>query len=164
VRLRRRLNTVLLQWFLLFGAVAGAIWFISLPAIRSDLVEDRLLLARTIAKSLDATISTSIQALGRLTTDLPLAGPEAASRLRAFRFESPFAEACYLLDGRAAILAADPPDVIPLESSWLGYHEAVTPLVVKPAPATSPCWPSCSRSAQRRDYYLVSEMNRGTRC
>lgn len=160
MRLRRRLNTVLLQWFLLFGALAGAIWFLSFPAIRSDLVEDRLLLARTIARSLDATISTSIQALGRLTADLPLTGAAAASRLRAFRFESPFSEACYLLDARATVLAADPPGVTPLPAALLSQHEAVTRLVTRPGaedrPAVAIVQPFTRDGA---GYYLVSEMN-----
>jgi signal transduction histidine kinase len=160
VRLRRRLNTVLLQWFLLFGGVAGAIWFISFPAIRSDVVSDRLLLARAIARSLDATISTSIQALGRLTADLPIRGPEAASRLRAFRFESPFGEACYLLDSQGVLIAGDPPDAVPLAASWLGYHEAVTPLVTKPD-ALDRAVLAIIQPFKRggSDYYVVAEMN-----
>ena len=160
MRLRRRLNTVLLQWFLLFGGVAGAIWFLSFPAIRSDLVEDRLLLARTIARSLDATVSNALQALGRLSVDLPLSRPEAASRLRAFRFESPFADASYLLDARGAVLAADPPDVSPVSTASLGRHEGVTGLVGKPEAGTHAVV-AMAQPLRRdgADYYLVSEMN-----
>lgn len=160
MRLRRRLNTVLLQWFLLFGGVAGAIWFLSFPAIRSDLVEERLLLARTIARSLDATISNARQALGRLT-DVALTGPAASSRLRAFRFESPFGEAIYLLDARATVLAADPPGVSPLPADSLGNHEGVTRLVRKPGVdrrAVAIVQPFRRDGA---DYYLVSEMSPG---
>jgi signal transduction histidine kinase len=160
VRLRRRLNTVLLQWFLLFVGVAGTVWIISLPAIRRNLIDDRLLLARTIALSLDATISTSIQSLGRVAADLPLEPDLAAAGLRAFRFQSPFGEASYLVDARAALIAGDPAGVQTLPASSLGYHEAVTPLVRKVgdnAHAVVAIVQPFRRG--NADYYLVSEMN-----
>ena len=160
MRLRRRLATVLLQWFLLFVSVASVVWFISFPTIRANLVDDRLLLARTIAKSLDATISSSIQALGRLAADLPLSGPAAGASLRAFRFQSPFGDATYLVDGRAGLLAADPVSVSPLPASLLGPREAVTPLIQKPG-ADHRASLAIVQPFKRDggDYYLVSEMN-----
>jgi hypothetical protein len=117
VRLRRRLNTVLLQWLLLFVAVAGAAWVVSLPRLRRNLVDDRLLLARTIAHSLDVTISSSLQTLGRLSAELPESPAEAAARLRAFRFQSPFGEASYVVDGHGSVIAADPADARPLPAA-----------------------------------------------
>jgi signal transduction histidine kinase len=160
VRLRRRLNTVLLQWFLLFVILAGTVWVVFVPGLRQERVDDRLLLARTIAQSLDVTISQSIQGLGRLATDLPLALPEAAAGLRAFRFQSPFAEAAYLLDHQAALLAADPAAAQPLPASWLGYHEAVTPLVRKPGDGERPVLAIVQPfKRDGRAYYLVAEMN-----
>jgi signal transduction histidine kinase len=160
VRLRRRLNTVLLQWLLLFVVVAGAVWVLSLPRLRRNLVDDRLLLARTIAHSFDVTISSSLQTLGRLSAELPPSPVEAAARLRAFRFQSPFGEASYVVDGRGAIVAADPADARPLPAAWLGYHEAVTPLVQTPGSADRHVIAIVQPFTRPGgDYYLVSEMN-----
>lgn len=160
MRLRRRLNTVLLQWFLLLIVITGTVWVLSLPGIRRNLVDERLLLARTIAHSLDTTISSSIQNLGRLAADLPESAEEVARRLHAFRFQSPFGEASYVLDDRARIIAADPADVQPLPATWLGYHEAVTPLVRKPGGEGHPVLAIVQPfKRQGRDHYLVSEMN-----
>jgi signal transduction histidine kinase len=160
VRLRRRLNTVLLQWLLLFVVVAGAAWILSLPRLRRTLVDDRLLLARTIAHALDATISTSLQHLGRLAAELPESPADAGPRLRAFRFQSPFGEASYVVNGQGAIVAADPADARPLPAVWLGYHEAVTPLFQTPG-RTDHVAAAIVQPFTRRgsDYYLVSEMN-----
>jgi signal transduction histidine kinase len=160
VRLRRRLNTVLLQWFLLFVAIAGTVWVVSLPGIRKNLIDERLLLARTIAHSLDTMISSAIQSLGRLAADLPESAEETTGRLRAFRFQSPFGEASYVLDDRAVLVASAPPGVQPLPAVWLGYHEAVTPLVRKPGGGTRPVLAIVQPfKRQGRDFYLVSEMN-----
>lgn len=151
---------MLLQWLLLFVAVAGAAWVASLPRLRRNLVDDRLLLARTIAHSLDVTISSSLQTLGRLSAELPESPAEAAARLRAFRFQSPFGEASYVVDGHGAVIAADPADARPLPPAWLGYHEAVTPLVQTPG-STGRAVVAIVQPFTRPggDYYLVSEMN-----
>ena len=160
MRLRRRLNTVLLQWFLLLVTVAAALWVLSLPGLRRHVVDERLLLARTIAHSLDTTISSAIQSLGRLAAELPESPEDAASRLRAFRFQSPFGLASYVLDDRARLVTSDPADVEPLPASSLGHHEAVTPLVRK-SDARVPAVLAIVQPFKRRgrDYYLVSEMN-----
>ena len=85
MRLRRRLNTVLLQWFLLLVLITGTVWVISFPGIRKNLVDERLLLARTIAHSLDTTISSAVQDLDRLVPDLPASDADVPARLHAFR-------------------------------------------------------------------------------
>jgi len=160
VRLRHRLNTVLLQWFLLLVAVTGTIWLVSLPGMRRTLIDERLLLARSIAHALDVTISSSIQGLGRLAADLPPDAEGLAPRLHPFRFQSPFNQAIYVLDNRAEVVAADPPDVEPLPPEWLGYHEAVTPLVRKPGSEDRPVLAIVQPFRRLgRDYFLVSEMS-----
>jgi signal transduction histidine kinase len=154
------LNTVLLQWFLLLAVIAGTVWVVSLPGIRRNLVDERLMLARTIAHSLDTTISGSIQSLGRLAADLPASFDDAGTRLRPFRFQSPFNQATYILDDRGQTVASDPADVQPLSAEWLGYHEAVTPLVKKPGREDRPVLAIVQPFGREgRDYYLVSEMN-----
>jgi signal transduction histidine kinase len=158
--LRGRLNTVLLQWFLLFVTVAGAVLVVSFPAIRRSFVDDRLVLARTIAHSLDSTISSAIQDLGRLSSDLPAQDEDLAGRLRGLRFQSPFGEASYVVDKRAALVAGDPPDIVPLAIEWLGYHEAVTPLVRKPGSESHPVLAVVQPFRRAwTDYYLIAEMN-----
>src|SRR3972149_2980753 len=97
--LRRRLHTVLLQWFLLLVIAAGAVLALSFPGVRRNLVDDRLLLARTIAHYLDATLSTAIQDLGRLSSELPALDAEVAGRLRGFRFQWPVREGRHLRHG-----------------------------------------------------------------
>lgn len=160
MRLRRRLNTVLLQWFLLFVLVAGTVWVVFFPGIRRALIDDRLLLARTVAQSLDATLSGALQNLGRLAADLPASPDATAARLRTFRFQSPFADATYIVDSTAQVIASDPPGIPPLPASWLGYHEAVTPLVHK-AGANARATLAIVQPFKRdgRECYLVSEMN-----
>ena len=59
VRLRRRLNTVLLQWFLLLVLISGTVWVIAVPGLRATLVDDRQELAGAVARALDATLAAS---------------------------------------------------------------------------------------------------------
>jgi signal transduction histidine kinase len=160
MRLRRRLNTVLLQWFLLLVVIAGVVWVISLPGLRKNLVDERLLLARTIAHSLDTTISSAIQSLGRLATDLPASTGEAETRLRSFRFQSPFGDAAYVLDDRGNVIVADPVGTPPVPVRSLGQHEAVTALIRKPGRSDHPIVAIIQPFRfQNRDVYLVAEMN-----
>ncbi len=158
--LRRRLYTVLLQWFLLLVIAAGTVLAVSFLGARRSVVDERLLLARTIAHSLDATISAAIQDLGRLVTELPALDADAAGRLRIYRFHSPFREATYVLDERARVIVSDPAEVGPLPAAALRPHETVTSLVRKatgdPRPVLGIVQPFRRNGAP---YYLVSEMN-----
>jgi len=158
--LRRRLNTVLLQWFLLLAVAAGTVLAFSFPGIRRSLVEDRLLLARTVAHSLDGTLSAALQELGRLSSELPALEADVAGRLRTFRFQSPFHEATYVLDERAKLIVSDPADAATLPAIHLGQHEAVTPLVRKPGGEQRPILAIVQPFRHgRAAYFLVSEMN-----
>ncbi|MEK8036166.1 MAG: HAMP domain-containing protein, partial [candidate division NC10 bacterium] len=158
--LRRRLNTVLLQWFLLLVIGSGTVLAFSFVSVRRNLIEDRLVLARTIAHYLDATISTAIQDLGRLSSELPALDADTAGRLRLFRFQSPFREATYILDEHAKMIVSDPAGAAPLPALRLGHHEAVTPLVRKPGAEQRPVL-AIVQPFRRPPavYYLVSEMN-----
>jgi signal transduction histidine kinase len=125
VRLRRRLNTVLLQWFLLLVLIVGAVWLVALPRVRQGVVDDRLLLARSVAHALDSSISSAIQDLDRLAADLP-ATDDPTPQLHAFRLQSPFAAATYVLDAEGRVTWSDPPGVAPISMQALGGHETVT--------------------------------------
>lgn len=151
---------MLLQWFLLLVVFAGAVWAISLPGIRRNLVDERQLLARTIAHAIDTTIATSLQSLTRLASDLPAEPDAAAIRLRPFRFESPFGEAIYVVDSAGRMIAADPVDVEPIDRVWLGDRQAVTPAVLRAGHDDRPTL-AIVQPFQRGDeqYYLVAEMN-----
>lgn len=157
--LQRRLYTVLLQWFVLLVIAAGAVLAVSFSGLRDDLVDDRLLLARTIAHSLDGIISGTFQNLGRLSSELPALDADVTGHLRAFRFQSAFREATYLLDAQGRTIAADPADARPLPG-LNPDHEAVTPLLQKPGNAAhgvvAIVQPFRRAGAA---YYLVSEMN-----
>jgi len=160
VRLRQRLSTVLLQWVGLLTVIMGAVWLMALPGLRHSLLDDRLLLAKSVAHGLDTSLSTAMQALGRLATDLPEDPDAASARLHQFRFQSPFRDAVYLLDGQGQWVAGDPRDVTPLPSSWLGRHEAITPLVRKPGREDAPVLAAVQPfKRQGRDLFLVAEMN-----
>ncbi|MEI6243727.1 MAG: ATP-binding protein [Acidobacteriota bacterium] len=160
MRLRRRLNTVLLQWFLLLVLITGTVWVISFPGIRKNLVDERLLLARTIAHSIDTTISSAVQDLDRLAADLPDTAADLPSRLHAFRLQSPFNEASYILDEHGQTIASDPAGVSPVPTSSLGNHEAVTSLIRKTdaaGRAVIAIVQPFTHDGQTR--YLVSELN-----
>lgn len=159
MRLRQRLNTVLLQWVVSLIVITGAVWLLALPGIRRNLVDERLLLARSVAHGLDTSLSTAIQGLGRLAQDLPGATDAVAARLHSFRFESPFSEAIYLLDAHGQLIAADRAGVQPVPASWLGYHEAVTPMVRKAGAEAAPVLAVIQPFKRTGvDHYLVAEM------
>lgn len=160
MRLRRRLNTVLLQWFLLLVLITGTVWVISFPGIRKTLVDERLLLARTIAHSLDTTISSAIQDLDRFAADLPETDADLAAQLHAFRLQSPFNQATYILDEHGRLVAADPAGTEAVPTTSLSSHEAVTALVRKLGSENHPVLAIVQPfKHQGQDRYLVSEMD-----
>lgn len=160
MRLRQRLNTVLLQWVGLLTLIMGAVWLVALPGLRRSLLDDRLLLARSVAHGLDTSLSTAMQALGRLSTDLPEEPEAASARLHQFRFQSPFRDAVYLLDAQGQWVAGDPRDVTPLAPTWLGRHEAITPLVRKPGREDVPVLAAVQPfKRDGHDHFLVAEMS-----
>ena len=158
VRLRRRLNTVLLQWFLLLVLITGTVWVISFPGIRSTLVDERQLLARTVAHALDTTVAAANQDLDRLSADLPVASGDPTPLLHAFRLHSPFNSATSIIDARGQVIASDPAGVAPLPIAALSAHEGVTALVHKQdgTPVLAMVQPFKHAGEDR---YLVSELN-----
>src|SRR3990172_7941304 len=144
--LRRRLNTVLFQWFLLLAVAAGTVLAFSFPGTRRSLV--------------DGTLSAALQGLGRLSAELPALKADVAGRLRIFRFQSPFRQATYVLDDRAKLIVSDPADAAALPVLQLGQHEAVTPLVRKLGGEQRPVLAIVQPFRHgRAAYFLVSEMN-----
>lgn len=160
MRLRRRLNTVLLQWFLLLVLIVGAAWVVALPAVRRGPIDDRLLVARAVAHALDTAISNSIQDLDRLAADLPATDP--ASALHAFRLQSPFNAATYLVDDAGTIVAADPPGTPPIPRDAIGAHETVTRALRKTDTAARVVAIVQTDARDGRTRHVVSEMDVAT--
>lgn len=160
VTLRSRLYSLLVGWFVLFLIVSGCVTFFSFLRFRKNAVEERLLLARTVAHYLDSTTAAAVEELGRLATQLPSLDASAVGRLRAVRFQSPFAEAIYVLDRQGNRVVSDPAYAEPIPSTWLTDREAVTPLFVKPAEGGHPALAIVQPfKRDLRQFYLVSEMN-----
>jgi signal transduction histidine kinase len=158
--LRRRLYSLLARWFLLFLIVSGIVSFLSFSRFRANAVEERLLLARTVAHYLDSTTSAAIQGLGRLASQLPSLDAGAVGQMRSFRFQSLFREAIYLLDRHGNRLVADPASAEPLQLRDLADRETVTSLLEKASGSSRPSVAIIQpfqRDGER--YFLVSEMN-----
>lgn len=137
-----------------------AVWLVAVPGLRRRLLDDRLLLARAVAHGLDASLASTMVALGRLAGDLPDDPAAASARLHQFRFQSPFRDAVYLLDAQGRLVAGDPADLIPLDRQWLGAHESITPLVRKPGAETQPVVAAVQPfRRQGRPCFLVAEMH-----
>lgn len=158
--LRRRLYTLLAQWFLLFLVVSSLVSFMSFSRFRKNALDERLLLARTVARYLDSTVATAIQSLGRLAAQLPSLDASAVDPMRSFRFQSLFRDAIYILDEQANRIVADPPFAEPLPLNRLVDHEAVTPLFYKSDGTERPTLAIVQPFRRAgRQYYIVSEMN-----
>jgi signal transduction histidine kinase len=157
--LRRRLYSLLFQWFLLFLLVGSLVIYLSLDRFREQALEERLLLARTVAHYLDSSLDTTFQNLRQLPFQLPTLGEEAAGRLRSFRFQSMFRDAIFLLDERGRPLASDPPFAEPPRLEPLLAGEAVTPLL--PAADGERRFLAVVQPFERdrRRHFLVAEMS-----
>jgi signal transduction histidine kinase len=128
--LRRRLYSLLFEWFLVFVLVAAAVHVVAFLRFRRDAGQERLLLARAVAQSLDASLDTSFHHLASLAAQLPAVDARAVPRLRSHRFQFLFRDGVYLLDEGGRTLAADPRGAAGLPRVWLAERERVTPLVV----------------------------------
>lgn len=158
--LRRRLYLLLFQWFLLFLVVGSLVIYFSLDRFRDQALEERLLLARTVAHYLDSSLDTTFQNLRQLPFQLPAVDQVAAGRLRSFRFQSMFRDAVFILDERGRILASDPPfaDPPPLGSHL--YGEAVTPLLPPARETGRPVLAVVQPfERDRRQFFIVAEMS-----
>ncbi len=127
--LRRRLWRLLVQWFALYLVIAAVVSVVSFQKSRREAVEERLLLARTVARYLDSTLAGVHRNLGALALQLPEADESAVPRLRSFRFQCLFRDSIFLLDERGTVLAADPPYAEPPPAAWLDGRPRVTPLL-----------------------------------
>ncbi len=145
---------------MLFLVVLGCVSIFSFSRFRQRVLDDRLLLARTVAHYLDSTISDTFRELGRLSSRLTTLDAEAVTGLRHLRFQGLFREAIYVLDDRANVLLSDPPGADPLPPDYLTGREAVTRAFRKSGPDGRLSLAIIQPFRREgREYYLVSEMN-----
>jgi signal transduction histidine kinase len=134
--------------------------FFSFSRFRQRVLDDRLLLARTVAHYLDSTISDTFRELGRLSSHLSALDAGEVTGLRNFRFQGLFREAIYILDDRANVLVSDPPGAEPLPPDRLTGREAVTRAFHKSDPNGRLSLAIIQPFRREgKEYYLVSEMN-----
>jgi len=138
--LRSRLTWLLFQWLVVFLVVSGLIGIFALRHMREHVEQDRLLLARTVAHYLDSTLLNSLQAAGRLTSELPAPAEwptKAAPEIRSFRFQCLFRSSIHLLDEDGRVLVSDPPFAKPPpieppgDLELMDRRPRITPLVSK---------------------------------
>jgi signal transduction histidine kinase len=132
--LRRRLYLLFLQWLGIFLVVSALITYFTQARFREQLTEDRLLLARTVAQYLDATVAGTLQGLARLAAELPLE-EDPRGRLRAHRFSGLFRDALHVMDENGRVLLSEPPYAPPPSREWLRPDAGVTTLVRRSDPA-----------------------------
>ena len=127
--LRRRLSSLLLEWLVVFVLVAGVIHVFAFLRFRRDAGEQRLLLARSVAQYLDASLDSSFHGLATLAGQLPAVDQTAVPRLRSHRFQGLFRDGLAVIDEDGQALVADPAAPAVLAGRWLAGRELVTPLL-----------------------------------
>jgi len=143
---------------LLFLAVMSLVTYFSFAHFRQDALDERLMLARTVAQSLDSMVERTFQSLRHLPAQLPELDDSAADELRAYRFQSLFREAVFVLDADGRALVSDPPFSLPTLRPPLPERETVTPLLETPAgrPVLVIAQPF---RRQNREHLLVAELS-----
>jgi signal transduction histidine kinase len=156
--LRRRLYLLFLQWLGVFLVVSGGITALTLMRFREEVGKERLLLARTVAHEIDATLGNSLQALQRLPAELPGLDESARGRLRAHRFQGIFRDAIHLLDEDGRVLLSEPAFAAAPPVEWLRRLPGVSPLVARPGEAEGRTLVAVEPFRRRgRLYHLVAE-------
>ncbi|HUP43366.1 MAG TPA: histidine kinase, partial [Thermoanaerobaculia bacterium] len=107
--LRGRLYFLLAQWLVVYLVASVLIGVWSVHRFRQHVEQDRLLLARTVAQYLNASILSTLQSGARMASELPGVDQRAAPHLRAFRFQGQFRDAVHLTDAAGRSLVSDPP-------------------------------------------------------
>lgn len=109
--LSHRLNVLVALWFVVCAIVGGSLSWMALSSIRRDIEDDRALLAGSIARGIDRALRDTLLDLEHVGRDLRSIDEGAASRLRDFRFRSPFSRSVTLTDADLRPLVTDPPSV-----------------------------------------------------
>lgn len=158
--LAHRLRSMLILGLLFLVAVMSLVTYLSFAHFRQGALDERLLLARTVAQSLDSMLERTFQSLRQLPTQLPELDESATHELRTFRFQCLFREAVFLLDESGRTLAADPSFATPALGPPWPEEETVTSLLEGHGGLNRPTL-AAVQPFRRRDgtYLLVAEMN-----
>ncbi len=155
--IRSRLYSLVFLWLAVFSVLGGVFVLFSLSRFRSAAIEQRLLVGRLVAGSLDAQLFDQFSGLRQLASDIDLSDSRTVERLRAFRFRSPFRHAIYVVDDRADVVIADPAVPEAIAPEYLVGRESVTPMVHKSAGGSVVAAVQPFEVSGRR-YSIVAEM------
>ena len=155
--LRRRLYLLFLQWLGVFLVVSGGIGWLTQLRFREEVVDARLLLARTVAHEIDAAVGTSLQALERLPAELPAFDESARGRLRAHRFQGLFRDALHVVDEDGRVLLSEPAFAAAPPVEWLRRLPGVSPLLARDGGAARSVVAIEPFRRRGRLYHLVAE-------
>jgi signal transduction histidine kinase len=128
--LRHRLYSLVFLWVAALSVVAVVVTQSSLSRLEDAAIEERMLLGRSVAHSLDEQLAHLFGDLRQLSSQLRPPFRQHLDRLRALRFAIPFRRAIYVLDENGGLLASDPRSSEPIPSRWLEGRESVTPSLV----------------------------------
>lgn len=160
--LRERLSLLLVQWMVVYLAVSGLIGVLALRHFRAHVEQDRLLLARTVAHSLSATVMGTLRSASRLTAELPSLDEAAVPQLRSFRFQSLFRDAIHILDAKGRPVISDPPFARLPVIDWDHFETRVGVTGLIPSGAAPDSRPVLAMVVPfergGKAYYLVGEM------
>lgn len=157
--LKRRLYALLVRWFLIFLALAALSLAVSFARYRETAIDERLVLARALARQIDVSISDLFHTLQQIAEEPLIGEGKAIERLRSCRFQHIFRDAIYVLDGESNVVLADPSAIEPLPASEIRRHESVTPLLVKDGTRTPFVALVQPFRVDRARYSLVAEMH-----
>ena len=162
--LRRRLYTLLFRWLVLCLLLAAVVMTLSFARFRAAAMEERRVIARTLARSLDSSLTGLFHNLQHLASAGSAAGgadfdDRLLERLRSGRFQLFFRDAIYVLDERSEVITSDPPAIEPIAGAALSRREAVTGLLRKERTGTPYVAIVQPFSRDGRRYSLVSEMH-----
>lgn len=121
--LRGRLYFLLAQWLVVYLGASFVIGAWSLERFRHHVEEDRLLLARTVAQYLNATVLSALESGSRMVSELPAVGRGAAPQLRSYRFQGPFRDAVHLVDSAGRAVVSDPEYARLPEIDWGRFRD-----------------------------------------
>jgi len=158
--LARRLRSLLVLGLLFLLLVMSLVTYFSFAHFRQGALNERLLLARTVAQSVDSMLARTFQSLRQLPPQLPVLDASVSEELRSFRFQCLFREAVFLLDEEGRRLASDPSFAEPALGPPWPEEETVTSLLDGSGEAARPTLVAVQPFRRHdRTYLLLAEMN-----
>lgn len=160
ITLRSRVTSLLLQWSVLFVVAVGLVAVLLYVQVSRGRVEEQVLLAQSSARYLDSALSGHFQSLQRITQAQSV-DDELLARLRAFRFQSFFHQAIYVVDTEGRVVLSDPPIEQPAPARFLRGRETITPLFRADEESAARLAIVQPFHADGAQYFVVAEMEPG---